>query len=105
MSESTMTGFYVQRDDANRIIGKFSIPQPEIAEEFIQGDPEVFEATNWDKIRATRASLLQQSDWTQVADAPLTTEMKAMWSNYRQSLRDLPEVYSDPNDVVWPVKP
>ena len=54
--------------------------------------------------RAQRDSLLTQSDWTQVADAPVDA---TAWSTYRQALRDLPSHANWPNlnDGDWPVKP
>jgi hypothetical protein len=45
--------------------------------------------------RSRRDGRLKNCDWTQVVDAPLTTEQKAAWSVYRQQLRDLPD------DLVW----
>jgi hypothetical protein len=59
----------------------------------------------WDIIRTNRNALLAQSDWTQLPDAPLTTEQKAAWAEYRQALRDLPETYTTPDEVVYPTPP
>jgi len=53
-------------------------------------------------LRSIRDALLQQSDWTQVADAPVD---QAAWAEYRQALRDLPENTTDPANPVWPSKP
>ena len=55
-----------------------------------------------EEIRANRDSLLAESDWTQVADAPVD---KAAWATYRQALRDIPSQVGFPNEVTWPVKP
>ena len=54
-----------------------------------------------DRVRGHRDRLLAQSDWTQVADAPVD---KTAWAIYRQSLRDIPEQEGFPNEVTWPVK-
>lgn len=51
--------------------------------------------------RANRNVLLAESDWTQVADSPLSDSKKAEWATYRQALRDLPS--TDP--IVWPTEP
>jgi len=59
----------------------------------------------WDEIRAERDRLLAASDWTQVADAPLTAEKKQAWVVYRQALRDIPQDFPTPDDVVWPEAP
>jgi hypothetical protein len=55
------------------------------------------------RVRAQRDRLLSESDWTQVADAPVNKEA---WAAYRQALRDLPnqEGFPDvdmPNDPNW----
>lgn len=56
-------------------------------------------------VRAKRNDLLVMSDWTQLADAPVTAEQKAAWATYRQALRDVPQQAGFPWDVVWPTKP
>jgi len=55
-----------------------------------------------EEVRAKLDSLLAESDWTQVADAPVD---KAAWATYRQSLRDIPQQAGFPTNVVWPVEP
>jgi hypothetical protein len=52
--------------------------------------------------RETRDLLLQQSDWTQVPDAPVDA---AVWATYRQALRDVPSQQGFPDNIVWPDKP
>jgi hypothetical protein len=53
-------------------------------------------------IRQQRDFLLQSSDWTQVADAPVD---KAAWATYRQALRDIPQQEGFPVTVDWPSQP
>ena len=53
-------------------------------------------------VRAKRNRLLIESDWTQVADAPVDT---TAWAEYRQALRDLPANTTDPENPVWPTPP
>jgi hypothetical protein len=55
-------------------------------------------------LRSERDYLLSQSDWTQFADSPLSSEKKSEWAVYRQSLRDLPSTV-DINNIVYPNKP
>lgn len=60
------------------------------------------------EIRVKRNGLLEESDWTQYTDSPLTEEVKEEWKVYRQELRDWPEVISDISsleEIVWPQKP
>jgi uncharacterized protein YjiS (DUF1127 family) len=61
--------------------------------------------TTWDSVRRKRNQLLTQSDWTQLADAPLTQEQKNAWAVYRQALRDVPSSAATPEEVVWPTAP
>ena len=59
----------------------------------------------WDALRAQRDVRLFACDWTQLSDAPLTTDEKTAWTAYRQELRDLPENTTDPFNPVWPTPP
>lgn len=59
----------------------------------------------WFEVRRVRDKLVQLTDWTQMPDAPLTDEKKAEFTAYRQVLRDIPQTYDNPDDVVWPTKP
>ncbi|WP_232569663.1 tail fiber assembly protein [Photobacterium iliopiscarium] len=59
----------------------------------------------WEPTRLKRDRLVRDTDWTQMPDAPLTTEKKAVFTTYRQALRDIPQTYDNPDDIVWPTKP
>lgn len=54
------------------------------------------------EIRTERDTKLTESDWTQVADAPVD---KAAWAVYRQALRDIPAQEGFPGEIIWPVTP
>lgn len=59
-------------------------------------------------IRNTRNYYLQQTDWTQLADSPLSAEKKTAWTAYRQALRDMPAANAGATsfaDIVWPTNP
>ena len=58
----------------------------------------------WNEVRATRNQYLQECDWTQLSDSPLTAEQKAEWVTYRQELRDI-TLQPDPFNITWPTKP
>jgi len=69
----------------------------------IEPDPEPISDEELSKrIKSNRNGLLIDSDWTQVADAPVD---KAAWATYRQALRDIPNQEGFPTDVAWPAKP
>lgn len=56
------------------------------------------------KIRSKRNGLLDGSDWTQIADAPVDA---AAWAVYRQALRDITNHVNFPHlaEGDWPAKP
>ncbi|MDB5361138.1 MAG: hypothetical protein JWO51_2435 [Rhodospirillales bacterium] len=56
-------------------------------------------------LRLQRDHRLAASDWTQLADAPLSVADRAAWASYRQALRDLPANSPDPAKPVWPQAP
>jgi hypothetical protein len=58
----------------------------------------------WMIIRTDRTVLLANSDFTQVADAPITPEKRAEWATYRQALRDI-TTQTDPFNITWPASP
>ena len=53
-------------------------------------------------VRASRDVKLAESDWTQVADAPVD---KAVWATYRQALRDITAQSGFPWTITWPDAP
>jgi hypothetical protein len=53
-------------------------------------------------VRQQRGEKLKDSDWTQVADAPVD---KAAWATYRQSLRDVTSLAGFPWTIEWPTQP
>lgn len=56
-------------------------------------------------IRNDRNGRLALSDWTQLPDVPLSSEVKAAWATYRQALRDVPQQAGFPQEVTWPQIP
>jgi hypothetical protein len=53
-------------------------------------------------VRTSRGEKLKDSDWTQVADAPVD---KAAWATYRQALRDVTGQQGFPWTITWPTQP
>jgi hypothetical protein len=64
---------------------------------------EVFDG--WVKVRKQRNQLLKDSDYIMVLDAPIDETQKQEWTTYRQVLRDIPQDYDSPDEVVYPDKP
>jgi len=63
---------------------------------------EVSKPLSSEEIRLLRDKMLSQTDWTQIADAPVD---KGAWAIYRQALRDIPQQEGFPDDVHWPPRP
>ncbi len=53
-------------------------------------------------VRTSRGEKLKDSDWTQVADAPVD---QAAWATYRQALRDVTGQEGFPWTIEWPEQP
>ena len=58
-----------------------------------------------DEARLERDRLLAETDWTQVLDAPISSESREAFRVYRQALRDVPEQAGFPEAIEWPVMP
>jgi hypothetical protein len=105
-----------KREDGTFVIERGGLPyhvlqnDPLFAEAQVQGEFVGFEPAPAQlsqgalarNARAQRNTLLQQSDWTQVADAPVD---QTAWATYRQALRDVTTQEGFPEAVVWPVAP
>lgn len=60
------------------------------------------EEEKWAEIRRNRDNLLKESDMYMIEDYPITQQNKVSVIEYRQQLRDLPQTYTNADDVVWP---
>ncbi len=61
------------------------------------------QSITWKEIKSTRDFFLKECDWVDLPNTPLKN--RPAWLRYRQELRDIPQTYSSPADVVWPNKP
>jgi hypothetical protein len=59
----------------------------------------------WASLRMKRDKLLSDSDITQLADYPISPQLRAQWVTYRQALRDMTSQSEDPQMIVWPTAP
>ena len=58
-------------------------------------------AEKWTAVRRDRDRRLAETDYLALSDQTLSNSMKT----YRESLRDVPEDNSDPDNISWPSKP
>ncbi len=63
---------------------------------------EMIEIVESERARKRRNKMLSDSDWTQVADAPVD---QAAWATYRQALRDITKQDGFPISVEFPIEP
>jgi hypothetical protein len=96
---------YVEIGSKNQNKDPISIGWQYIDGQFLP-PPRDIEA-EWEVVRTQRDQLLTESDIYVLPDRwnVMTPEEQTAWSEYRQALRDIPQVYDDPADVVWPTKP
>lgn len=92
-----------------KIVINYELVENEVFQRRILVDKEGKELADsirifWIDLRLERDQLLRDSDWTQVLDAPITTEERQAWAFYRQQLRDLTS-NADYNNITWPVNP
>jgi hypothetical protein len=78
---------------------------PDMHNDFDIAGTQITNAMKWQSVRDWRDRLLLDSDWTQLSDSPLTSSKKEEWKVYRHLLRDVPETYDIPDNVVWPTIP
>lgn len=74
-------------------------------EDMTQEEKQQADADKARSVRGQRGVELMRTDWTQLPDAPLTTEKKLQWAQYRQQLRDVTNQQGFPWQVEWPTKP
>ena len=60
------------------------------------------EETSWAIIRKKRDFLLRTTDWTMTVGC---TVDQSAWASYRQSLRDIPQTFTEYTKVTWPTVP
>jgi hypothetical protein len=59
-------------------------------------------------LRQKRNKLLQQCDWIELNNAPLTSNKKTEWQTYRTKLRDITnglDTVDKVKAITWPTKP
>ncbi|MCG3824337.1 phage tail assembly chaperone [Photobacterium damselae] len=65
---------------------------------------EMIVQSKWVDVRYARAILLKQAD-EMVNIANDKGEDSTLFRQYRQSLRDIPQTFDNPDDIIWPAKP
>ena len=100
---------YSQRDGVEQLDGKWYtkyILGPVFTGDTAAADEAEYkamkDAERATSVRASRTQMLNDCDWTQIADS---TADKTAWATYRQALRDVPAQAGFPWTVTWPDAP
>ena len=87
---------FIKWDDDN--------PDPQPTQEELEAAwAEIEDDIAWLPVRDKRDQLLRDSDWTDLPSCPLVNV--AEWRTYRHQLRNIPQEYDGPDNVVWPEAP
>lgn len=68
----------------------------------LENDDSVSNEIFLNRLRHWRNKELARTDWTQLPDASVNSEI---WANYRQLLRDLPASNTNPRAIKLPTPP
>ena len=87
--------------DIASLQNQFEVIKEEIDKQF---DKTILnlEETSWAIIRKKRDFLLRTTDWTMTVGC---TVDQSAWAAYRQSLRDVPQTFTEYTNVTWPTQP
>ena len=91
---------FIPKDKTNRDYATFLKELENREAELVPYTPP---APTWEDIKIKRNGLLIETDWLSFPD--VTHPNRQAWLDYRQALRDIPQNFTNPQDVVWPVKP
>ena len=97
----------LQNDNAGDYIKEWNHSDAQPTDDAINAFDDTEYKTNeaWRKIREERNQLLKDSDYIMFPDITISAEKKEEWETYRQVLRDIPQDYDSPDEVVYPDKP
>ena len=99
-----------EKTDNDMVTGQNFVVEGNEVVQYEQIRPKTEEELNrenegyWVGVRSKRNILLQESDWTQLPDSPISSEKMVRWQTYRQELRDVTN-QTDPKNIIWPPKP
>ncbi|CAH9055093.1 hypothetical protein PSECIP111951_01171 [Pseudoalteromonas holothuriae] len=66
---------------------------------------QLLEESKWSTVKAIRDAHLKATDWVVVKHQEIGEALPEEFTQYRQTLRDIPQTFDNPDEVVWPQKP
>lgn len=76
---------------------------PQVGKTKLDTTTHDFVAMTWTEVKACRDRILAASDWRDLPSYAGSDQ--AAWRTYRQKLRDLPQDYTNVEDIVFPTEP
>jgi hypothetical protein len=102
-------GNSIKVDWIGKINNKYTIEKPEdTSAQYWNNDTSSWEfRKEWliKNINNKVKNLLEESDWTQLLDSPITEEERIEWAHYRNKLRQVKKQPSYPFVIQWPEIP
>ncbi len=92
-----------QATDRDFLLTEDYVTTPKVGSMKLDKDVYDFIYMTWDEVKRNRDDILLKTDWRDLPSYPGADQ--AAWRTYRQELRDLPQDYTDVEDIVFPTEP
>ena len=92
-----------QSDERDFLLTEGYTITPYVGKMKLDRETNDFVYMTWDEIKLCRNRFLATSDWRDLPSYPGDDQEE--WRTYRQELRDLPQDYTDVEDVIFPEEP
>ena len=92
-----------QRIDRNFLYEPDYTTTPKVGSMKLNTETHDFVYMTWEEVKRYRDEILLASDWRDLPSYAGSDQ--AAWRTYRQKLRDLPQDYTNVEDIVFPTEP
>jgi len=92
-----------QSMDRDFVLTEDHTTTPQVGRMKLDRETNDFIFMTWAEVRICRNDILTDSDWRDLPS--YAGDDQEEWRTYRQELRDLPQDYTDVEDIVFPTEP
>jgi len=92
-----------QGTDRHFLLTEDYVTTPQVGNMKLDMDTHDFIYMTWDEVKRNRNDILTKTDWRDLPS--YAGDDQAVWRTYRQELRDLPQDYTNVEDIVFPTEP
>ena len=89
--------------DSRFVLTESYTTTPQVGKTKLDKTTHDFVYMTWDEVKLCRNRFLAASDWRDLPSYAGSDQ--AAWRTYRQKLRDLPQDYTDVEDIIFPTEP